>query len=57
MKEFPGMLETNGETNFQHQERIKTLIDIITKKKELIKSLNELNKKVRTQILNRVILN
>jgi len=54
MKEFPDMLETNGETNFQHQERIKTLIDIITKKKELIKSLNELNKKVRTQILSRV---
>jgi hypothetical protein len=48
LKEFPDMLETNGETNFQHQERIKTLIDIITKKKELIKSLNELNKKVRT---------
>lgn len=44
--EFPVMLDVGGESGFEHQERINTLIDIITQKKELIKSLNELNKKV-----------
>lgn len=47
LEEFPAMFEANGDSNFQHQDRINTLLDIISKKKELIKSLNELNKKVK----------
>ena len=50
LEEFPALLEARGES-YQHQERINTLIDIITKKKELIKSLNELNKKVKIFLL------
>ena len=44
---------TNGPD--PHQERINSLIEIITKKKELLKSLNELNKKesyLRSQLDN-----
>jgi hypothetical protein len=40
------LLESNNvELNYDHQQRINNLIEIITKKKKLLKSLNELNKR------------